>query len=160
MKVVLQRVKQASVTVEGQVVGAIEAGICLLVGLNRFDTIEEVNTMVKKVLKLRVFGDEKGMWKQCVMDNPSFSVLAVSQFTLCAKIDKGSKPDFHEAMKGEEALPMFNTFVELLRKELASPDRVQTGAFGQLMSVNIVNDGPVTIVLDVPPKNGKEPEQQ
>lgn len=138
---------------EGKIVGAIEQGLCLLVGLHRDDTLEEVRTMVGKVLKLRLFGEEKGAWKQSVKDREDLGILAVSQFTLYARCDKGSKPDFHEAKRGEEALPMFNTFTELLRTELKSEQRVQTGAFGQMMSVNIVNDGPVTIILESKPKN-------
>ena len=107
-----------------------------------------LNIRAMKVLKLRLFGEEKGDWKQSVRDRPDLGILAVSQFTLYAKTDKGSKPDFHEAMRSEQALKMFNDFVELLRSELGSVERVQTGAFGQYMAVDIVNDGPVTILLE------------
>lgn len=134
--------------VEGNVVGAIQQGLCLLVGIHRFDTLEDVKSMVGRVLKLRLFGEDKGSWKQGLKDRSDLGVLAVSQFTLYARTDKGSKPDFHEAMRGDTALPMFNSFVEMMQKELGSGERVQTGAFGQLMEVEIINDGPVTILLE------------
>jgi D-tyrosyl-tRNA(Tyr) deacylase len=142
--------------VDDKVVGAIEKGLCLLVGLHRTDTTEELKTMVNRVLKLRLFGEEKGMWTKSVRDCPEPGILAVSQFTLYARCDKGSKPDFHEAMRGEDALPMFNSFVDMLRAELKSDERVQTGAFGQMMSVNIVNDGPVTLVLESKQRDSTE----
>lgn len=102
--------------------------------------------------KLKLFSDnEDGRWKYSVKDN-SLSILAVSQFTLCAVTDKGSKPDFHLSMSGDLALPMFNRFVELLKEEMkeciAKGASVQTGAFGKYMNVEIINDGPVTIILD------------
>lgn len=134
--------------VKEEVVGSIKEGLCLLVGIHRDDTLETVKSMVPKVIKLRLFGEEKGEWKLSVRDLHHLSILAVSQFTLYARTDKGSKPDFHEAMRGDLALPMFNEFVAMLRRELGSDERVQTGAFGQFMAVNIVNDGPVTIILD------------
>lgn len=100
------------------------------------------------MLKLRLFGPDKGDWKQAVRDRPDLAILAVSQFTLQARTDRGSKPDFHEAMRADAALLMFNSFVEMLRSELGDPARVQTGAFGQMMAVSLVNDGPVTILLE------------
>ena len=101
------------------------------------------------MLKLRVFKESDEVdWKVSIKDKPDLGILAVSQFTLYAKTDKGSKPDFHEAMKSTEALEHFNRFVGMLRRELGDEGRVQTGAFGQYMAVNIVNDGPVTIILD------------
>jgi len=129
-------------------VGVIERGMCLLVGLHQFDTLEDVKSMVGKVLKLRLWGEDKGDWKKGVKDRDDLSILAVSQFTLYARCDKGSKPDFHEAMGGDLALPMFNALVEMLRRELKCRERVQTGTFGRMMEVNIVNDGPVTILLE------------
>lgn len=138
--------------VENKIVGAIDAGLCLLVGLHHTDTLEEVKSMVGRVTKLKIFGEEKGSWKLSVKTAPHLKILAVSQFTLFARTDKGAKPDFHEAMKSEQALEFFNKFVEMLRLELGDPGRVETGAFGQMMEVNIVNDGPVTIILESKPK--------
>lgn len=102
------------------------------------------------MLKLRIFKESPEVdWKVCIKDRPDLGILAVSQFTLYAKTDKGSKPDFHEAMKSAEALDYFNRFVGMLQRELGGDEgRVQTGAFGQYMAVSIVNDGPVTIILD------------
>lgn len=107
----------------------------------------------KKVCRLKLFSDnEDARWKYSVKDAPfPLSILAVSQFTLYARTDKGSKPDFHLAMPGEAALPMFNKFVELLKDEMKGCQEgasVQTGAFGKYMNVEIINDGPVTITLD------------
>lgn len=101
-----------------------------------------------KVNKLKLFGPEKGAWRENVRNSPSLRILAVSQFTLYARTDKGAKPDFSHAMKSEPALHLFNAFVELLRADLGDPGRVETGAFGELMEVSIVNDGPVTIILE------------
>lgn len=100
-------------------------------------------------LKLFSLPDEEARWKFSVKDAPfNLSILAVSQFTLYARTDKGAKPDFHLAMPGDLALPMFNRFVQLLKENLGDEERVQTGAFGKYMAVEIVNDGPVTIVLE------------
>ena len=105
-----------------------------------------------KICKLRLFSapEEESRWKYSVKDAPfPLSILAVSQFTLYARTDKGSKPDFHQSMPGEQALPLFNKFVEILRMTLGRGDEaVQTGSFGKYMNVEIINDGPVTILLD------------
>lgn len=110
-----------------------------------------------KVCKLKLFSlpEEEARWKFSVKDAPfPLSVLAVSQFTLYARTDKGAKPDFHLAMSGEKALPMFNKFVDLLKDNLGKgDDSVQTGAFGKYMEVEIINDGPVTIILESKMKN-------
>lgn len=99
------------------------------------------------MLKLRLFGTEEARWKQGVKDRPDLKILAISQFTLYARTDKGSKPDFHGAMMSEEAIVLFDKFVAGLREEIGE-GRVETGAFGQYMEVSIVNDGPVTIIID------------
>lgn len=106
------------------------------------------------MVKLKLFQNEAGQsWKTSVKDSSALGILAISQFTLFARTDKGSKPDFHDAMKSDRALEMFNTFVRLLRDALGDPNRVETGAFGELMEVDMVNDGPVTILLESKPKN-------
>lgn len=104
-----------------------------------------------KVCRLKLFSlpDEEARWKYSVQDAPfELSILAVSQFTLYARTDKGAKPDFHLAMSGDQARPMFDKFVQLLRDNLGSKGKVETGAFGKYMAVEIVNDGPVTIILE------------
>ncbi|KAJ2702184.1 D-tyrosyl-tRNA(Tyr) deacylase [Coemansia sp. IMI 209128] len=149
MRVVLQRVLQASVTVGDNVVGAIGPGVCLLVGISRDDTPEDMEYMAKKVLGIRVFeSSDKGnnMWAKGVQDM-GLEILCVSQFTLYAKTTKGSKPDFHEAMKSGESRQYFDSFVQRLG-QLYDPAKVATGEFGAMMKVGLVNDGPVTLQLD------------
>ncbi|KAJ2850757.1 D-tyrosyl-tRNA(Tyr) deacylase [Coemansia brasiliensis] len=147
MRAVLQRVRQASVTVGDRVVGSIGAGICVLVGISADDTQEDLDYMARKVLGMRVFEDSTNtLWKRSVQD-AQLEVLCVSQFTLYGKTTKGSKPDFHQAMKSQQSREFFDTFVRRLR-ELYREDKVQTGEFGAMMQVELVNDGPVTLQLD------------
>lgn len=155
MKVVVQRVTLASVRVEGCVVGAIQQGLCLLVGVHREDTEAILARMASKILRLRLFPskeDNRKPWKDSVLDLDNGGILAISQFTLQARCDKGAKPDFHTAMNGDDAQAMFDRFVGLLKEGFPADKRdksVQTGAFGKYMQVSIENDGPVTIVLDM-----------
>ncbi|KAJ2505271.1 D-tyrosyl-tRNA(Tyr) deacylase [Coemansia sp. RSA 2052] len=148
MRAVLQRVLQASVTVGGKVVGEIGPGVCVLVGISRDDTPEDMEYMARKVLGMRVFeSSETGnMWARGVQ-NMGLQVLCVSQFTLYAKSTKGSKPDFHEAMKSDESRQFFDAFVQRLG-QLYNPAKVETGEFGAMMRVSLINDGPVTLQLD------------
>lgn len=156
MHIVLQRVSKASVKVSGETVGAIDKGLCLLVGINRDDTLEDATKLIKKVLSVRVWSDDEGkMWKRSVMDING-GVLAVSQFTLEAVLVKGTKPDFHRAMSTDAARQMFNEIVEIIKTAYPS-GLVQTGAFGELMSVEMINDGPVTLVFE---SNNGNKEQQ
>jgi D-tyrosyl-tRNA(Tyr) deacylase len=139
--------------VNDRVVGAIEKGLCLLVGFGVNDTSAELPRMVSKILRLRLFPEpesteaDAGRWKCSLNDRADLSILAVSQFTLYARTDKGAKPDFHEAKPGAEARLLFDELVAQLRMKL-SPDRVATGAFGEYMQVELVNDGPVTLLLE------------
>ncbi|KAJ2546918.1 D-tyrosyl-tRNA(Tyr) deacylase [Coemansia sp. RSA 1836] len=148
MRAVLQRVLQASVTVGDKVVGEIGPGVCVLVGISRDDTPEDMEYMARKVLGMRVFeSSETGnMWARGVQDM-GLQVLCVSQFTLYAKSTKGSKPDFHEAMKSDESRQFFDAFVQRLG-QLYNPAKVETGEFGAMMRVSLINDGPVTLQLD------------
>ncbi|KAJ1742800.1 D-tyrosyl-tRNA(Tyr) deacylase [Coemansia sp. RSA 1290] len=146
MRAVLQKVSQASVTVGDRVVGSIGAGICVLVGIGVDDTQEDLDYIARKVLGMRVFSDSNAFWKRSVQDE-QLEVLCVSQFTLYGKTTKGSKPDFHQAMKSHESREFFDRFVARLR-ELYRADKVQTGEFGAMMQVALVNDGPVTLQLD------------
>lgn len=147
MKLVIQRVSRASVTVDGEVVGKIGNGLALLLGIENGDTMDQALQLATKVLKIRLWPDKKDankQWSSSVVDN-DFELLVVSQFTLFATFKK-PKPDFHQAMGGDEARAIYEGFVEKCRKELR-PDRVATGVFGAMMSVDICNEGPVTVEL-------------
>jgi D-tyrosyl-tRNA(Tyr) deacylase len=145
LRVVLQRVKSASVTVEGETVSAIGAGLLLLVGIAQGDGEAEADWLAAKVAGLRVMGDDEGKMNRGVTDAGG-AVLAVSQFTLLAETRKGKRPSFVGAAPPEEAERLFNFFCE--RLHAAGVDRVETGRFGAMMEVALVNDGPVTIVLE------------
>jgi D-tyrosyl-tRNA(Tyr) deacylase len=144
MKVVLQRVKKASVAVENDVVGRIGRGLCLLVGIEKGDTDKDVEYLAKKVVELRIFPDEAGKMNLSVGDI-SGGILAVSQFTLAGSVKKGRRPSFDRAERPERAEELFNTFVDCLR---GYGNPVETGLFAAMMDVEIVNDGPVTFVLE------------
>lgn len=145
MKAVFQRVTEASVTVEGERISAIGNGALLLVGVCDGDTEQEAALLAKKVAELRVFCDAEDKMNLSVLD-VSGSILAVSQFTLCANTARGRRPDFFGAAKPTVAQPLFDYFVECLRQNGVSD--VQTGRFGADMQVRLLNDGPVTILLD------------
>jgi D-aminoacyl-tRNA deacylase len=147
MKAVLQRVSRASVSVEGEAVGAIGAGLCMLLGVARSDGPEEASRLAGKVARLRVFEDENGRFDRSLLDVGG-EALVVSQFTLLGDItrQKGTRPDFSQAAPREQAEPLYEAFCEELRR-LGLP--VATGLFGARMGVELVNDGPVTIILEV-----------
>jgi D-tyrosyl-tRNA(Tyr) deacylase len=145
LRVVLQRVKSASVTVEGETVSAIGSGLLLLVGIAQGDGEAEADWLAAKVAGLRVMGDDEGKMNRGVTDAGG-AVLAVSQFTLLADTRKGKRPSFVGAAPPEKAERLFDFFCERLRA--AGVDRVETGRFGAMMEVALVNDGPVTIVLE------------
>lgn len=158
MRVVIQRVKRASVTVDNAVISQINKGLALLVGVSTEDTADDVAKLANKVLKMRLFEDtaqEAGTntewvgkpWMQSVVDIKG-EILSVSQFTLYASVKKGTKPDFHKAQKGHHAVELYEQFLDLLKKGMHSADAVKDGQFGAMMDVAIVNDGPVTIVYD------------
>ncbi len=144
MKVVLQRVKEASVVVGDDVVGRIDSGLCLLVGVERGDTEEDVLFLAKKIVELRIFPDEDGKMNLSVKDI-SGGILAISQFTLAGSVKKGRRPSFDKAEEPERAEGLFNSFVAHLREHGMA---VETGVFAAMMDVCIVNDGPVTFVLE------------
>ncbi|KAI7864778.1 D-tyrosyl-tRNA deacylase [Spinellus fusiger] len=148
MRAVLQRVTRASVTVDQQVVGSIQKGICVLLGIATDDVEKDLDFMVNKILNIRVFEDEKtgAMWKVGTKE-AGLEILCVSQFTLQAQTNKGNKPDFHRAMRTEEAKATYELFLSKLGKAYC-PTKIQDGKFGAMMSVEIVNDGPVTLELD------------
>jgi D-tyrosyl-tRNA(Tyr) deacylase len=145
MRAVCQRVTRARVAVDGEVMGEIAAGLCVLVGVARADTAVEAERLAAKVARLRVFADEAGRFDRSVLDLGG-RVLAVSQFTLVADTGKGNRPSFADAAPPEEAEPLYERFCEELRRLGV---HVEHGVFGAKMEVELVNDGPVTIVLDV-----------
>ena len=145
MRVVLQRASEASVTIAGEIAGEIGAGLVLLVGFSDSDTEEELRWMVEKVLGLRVFSDDKGTMNVSVSVVVG-DVLVVSQFTLYGDTRKGRRPSFVHAAHPDVAIPLYDRFLELL--EEASPGRIQSGEFGAMMDVALVNAGPVTLVLE------------
>lgn len=144
MKAVFQRVTQARVTVEDRVVGEIEHGVMLLVGITPEDTQEQADLLAKKVVEMRVFCDENDKMNRSLLDVGG-SILAVSQFTLCADISHGRRPDFLGAAPYAVAQPLFDYFCDALRRYDV---QVETGEFGADMQVSLVNDGPVTILMD------------
>jgi len=147
VKMVIQRVLRAEVTVEDEVVGRIGGGLLVLVGLERGDDAPQLERAARRLATLRVFSDADGRMNRG-LDEVGGEVLAVSQFTLAGSISKGRRPAFDRAMPGDEAQPMFDTFVELLR---AAGLTVATGRFGALMQVELVNDGPVTLIWEETP---------
>ncbi|MCM3758138.1 D-aminoacyl-tRNA deacylase [Sporosarcina aquimarina] len=144
MKVVLQRSKKASVTVDGTVTGAIEHGYVLLVGLTHTDTQEDAAYVAKKVAGLRLFEDEEGKMNRSIEETGG-AILSVSQFTLYGDTRKGRRPSFIDAARPETAEPLYDYFNEQLR---AYGLNVETGIFGAMMDVALVNDGPVTIIVE------------
>jgi D-tyrosyl-tRNA(Tyr) deacylase len=143
MKIVLQRVREASVSVRNEVVGKIGRGICLLVGFERGDLEEEAKYLAQKIVELRIFPDEHGKMNRSLLDVQG-EVLAVSQFTLAGSLRKGRRPSFDKAEDPSRAERLFHCFVDQIRKTGLN---VETGIFAALMDVQLVNDGPVTFVL-------------
>ena len=148
MRVVIQRVRQASVSVEGETVGAISTGLMILIGVTHTDAEDDARWLAQKIATLRIFEDDAGKFNLSVIDIHA-SALVVSQFTLYADARRGRRPDFIDAARPEIAEPLVNRFVELLREQGL---RVETGKFQARMLVQISNDGPVTLVLDSPAK--------
>ncbi len=148
MKVVIQRVKESNVTVQNKIVGKIGQGLNILVGVGHNDTSIDVDYLVNKCLNLRIFEDEYGKMNRSLIDVDG-EILAISQFTLYADCRKGRRPSFGDAAKGEQAEMIYQQFVEKLRKFNIN---VESGVFGTEMKVDIVNDGPVTIIIESPEK--------
>lgn len=144
MKVVLQRCKKANVTVNEEVVGEIGRGFMLLVGFQEGDTVQACEWMAEKIIHLRVFEDENGKMNRSLYDEED-SILSISQFTLYGDCTKGRRPNFMKAAKPEEAKALYDYFNNVLRDKGM---RVETGIFGEMMDVSLVNDGPVTLVLE------------
>ena len=145
MRIVIQRVSQASVSIDGHIKSSIGNGYLILLGVCEEDTEEDIEWLVKKVVNLRVFDDEQGVMNRSITDVDG-EILVVSQFTLFASYKKGNRPSWLRAAKHEISIPLYEMFCKRLETALAKP--VQTGEFGANMQVSLVNDGPVTICMD------------
>ena len=145
MKVVLQRVSDAQVEVDNQIVGKINNGLLLFVGIDELDETSDADWLIKKIIDLRVFSDEEGKMNLSVKDI-SGEILCISQFTLLADYKKGNRPSYIKAAKPDKAIPLFEYFKIEIKK--TSNLKVESGIFGADMKVSLLNDGPVTIVLD------------
>ena len=145
MIAVIQRVSEASVKIEGKVEGKIDAGFLILLGITHDDTREDLEWLGKKIVGMRIFGDDEGKMN-LDLKTVNGNILLISQFTLHANTKKGNRPSFIEAARPEVAIPLYEQMIEFLGKELGNP--IQTGIFGADMKVALLNDGPVTIVID------------
>ena len=145
MRVVIQRVKKAKVTVDQKIVGQIEKGFMILLGVGQQDTIEDIEFLVRKIAHLRVFEDEEQKMNRSLLDT-QFDCMVVSQFTLFADCKKGNRPSFIEAAPPQKANAMYLQFVKKMEEALGKS--IPTGIFGASMQIELINDGPVTIVLD------------
>ena len=145
MRIVVQRVSEASVRIEDRIVGSISKGLMVLVGIETTDVQTDADYLVQKLLNLRIFSDEEGKMNLSIQD-VSGELLVVSQFTLHASTKKGNRPSYIRAARPEQAIPLYSYFIEQAQKELKT--KIQTGEFGADMKVSLVNDGPVTILID------------
>ncbi|MCK4677943.1 MAG: D-tyrosyl-tRNA(Tyr) deacylase [Bacteroidales bacterium] len=145
MRVVIQRVSNASVEIEGVIAGKIGQGLMLLLGIEETDTFDEIEWLCGKIVKLRVFNDSHGIMNLSILDTWG-DILLISQFTLHASTKKGNRPSYIKAAKPEVAIPLYEGFKLELEKQLGK--KVQQGEFGAMMKVSLINDGPVTIIID------------
>ena len=145
MKVVIQRVSSASVTIENQIKGQIQTGLLLLIGIETADSDEDIDWLTKKIAHLRIFPDEASVMNKSVLDIDG-EILIISQFTLHASTKKGNRPSYIKAARPETSIPLYEKFLAQMRIELGKP--IQAGIFGADMKVALVNDGPVTILMD------------
>lgn len=145
MRIVIQRISHASVTINQQVKSSIGMGFLILLGIGKDDTEEDINWLVKKIIALRIFDDEMGVMNRSIMD-VNGEILVVSQFTLMASYKKGNRPSWIHAAPHELSIPLYNRFCDALSEAMGKP--VGTGEFGADMKVELLNDGPVTICMD------------
>lgn len=145
MRVVVQRVSQSSVIIESDVVSSISKGLLILLGVENNDTLDDVNWLIRKIINLRIFTDIDGKMNNSIVDIKG-DIIVVSQFTLHAKTKKGNRPSYINAAQPKIAIPLYENFVQVLKNE--SKLNVLTGQFGADMKVSLINDGPVTIIID------------
>lgn len=144
MRAVVQRAKSANVKVEGETIGEIDQGLVVLLGITKADTVKDVQALVQKLIHLRIFEDEQDKMNESLIDKGG-SILSISQFTLYADIRKGRRPSFIKAAHPDVARELYNTFNEQLKEQGV---HVETGSFGAMMDVELINDGPVTIIME------------
>ena len=149
MIAVIQRVSESSVRINGQVKGAIGPGLMVLLGIEEADGAEDINWLSRKITNLRIFEDEEGVMNRSLIDAGG-EILLISQFTLHASTKKGNRPSYIKAAKPETAIPLYEQFIAQLSSDAGKP--VQTGEFGVEMKVSLINDGPVTIIMDTKDK--------
>ncbi len=145
MRVVIQRVRRASVTIKGTIKSTIGNGYLILIGIEEKDCLEDINWLVRKIIGLRIFDDENGIMNRSILEVDG-EILVISQFTLFASYKKGNRPSWIRAAKHEISIPLYETFCKQLSTALGKP--IGTGEFGADMQVELINDGPVTIVMD------------
>jgi D-tyrosyl-tRNA(Tyr) deacylase len=150
MRVVIQRVSEASVKIEGELISAIKKGILILVGIEDSDLLEDIDWLAAKITQLRIFDDENGVMNLSVKDIDG-EILIVSQFTLHASTKKGNRPSYIRASKPDFAIPMYEKFIQ--KTEVLLGKKAGTGKFGAMMDVALINDGPVTIIIDTKQKD-------
>lgn len=146
MRIVIQRVKEASVSISGALKSSIGQGLMILVGICDDDTDEDIDFLCKKVVQMRIFDDENGVMNLPITDVANSGILVVSQFTLMASTKKGNRPSYIHASRPEFAVPMYEKFIAKLQELFGK--EIQTGEFGANMQVSLINDGPVTIIMD------------
>lgn len=145
MRAVIQRVSKASVSIDQEIKSSIDLGLLILLGIEEADTQDDINWLTSKISRLRVFNDENEVMNLSVIDIKG-EVIVVSQFTLHASTKKGNRPSYIKAAKPDIAIPLYEKFVKKLEEETEEP--VQTGEFGAMMEISLINDGPVTIIID------------
>lgn len=145
MRVVVQRVSKASVTVEAKQIASINEGLLILLGIENFDTQEDIEWLCNKIANLRIFNDVQGVMNNSLLDNKGDAIV-VSQFTLHASTKKGNRPSYIKAARPEVAVPLYEMFIKSLENKLGK--KIGTGVFGADMNVELLNDGPVTIIID------------
>ena len=145
MKAVIQRVSKASVTIDNDKVAAIGSGVLVLLGIVNEDTQDDINWLTRKIVNLRIFEDDQGVMNRSLLDVDGDAIV-VSQFTLHASTKKGNRPSYIKAAKPDVAIPLYETFIKQLESDVGK--KIQTGQFGADMKVELLNDGPVTIILD------------
>ncbi|MBC9796183.1 D-aminoacyl-tRNA deacylase [Sinomicrobium weinanense] len=145
MRAVIQRVSEASVTIEGNIRSSIRSGLLVLLGIEDADTAEDIGWLSRKITQIRIFNDEHGVMNRSVTDTGG-DIIVVSQFTLHASTKKGNRPSYIRAAKPEVSVPLYEAFVKQIEEDLGK--KVGTGEFGADMKVALVNDGPVTIIID------------
>ena len=150
MRAVIQRVSEASCTVDGEVTGQIKAGLLVLLGIEDTDTEEELNWLANKIVGMRIFGDENGLMNKALADING-DILLISQFTLFSQTKKGNRPSFISAARPDKAIPMYQQMIKVLAT--ITGKQIYTGVFGADMKIRLLNDGPVTIVMDTKDKS-------